>query len=154
MITYKKGDLLADEASALVNTVNMGGVMGKGIALSFKKEFPFNYRVYIDACQGGLVNIGSMLCMDDNSLLYGEKLIINFPTKIRWWLPSEYYYIELGLTALVRCIAQHQIKSIAIPALGCGNGGLDWQMVKPMMEKHLSGLNIPINIYEPLSFNP
>lgn len=149
MITYKKGDLLADEASALVNTVNMGGVMGKGIALLFKKEFPLNYRCYADACQGGLVNIGSMFCMDDTSLLYGEKLIINFPTKIRWWLPSEYHYIEAGLTALVKCIADYQIESIAIPALGCGNGGLDWQLVKPMIEKYLSGIKATINIYEP-----
>jgi O-acetyl-ADP-ribose deacetylase (regulator of RNase III) len=149
MITYKKGDLLADEAFALVNTVNMGDVMGKGIALAFKKEFPFNYRCYVDACQGGLVGIGKMLCMDDTSSLYGTKLIINFPTKIRWWLPSEYHYIEAGLEALVKCIADHQINSIAIPALGCGNGGLDWQMVKPMIEKHLSCLNITIHIYEP-----
>jgi O-acetyl-ADP-ribose deacetylase (regulator of RNase III) len=149
MINYKKGDLLADEAFALVNTVNMGGVMGKGIALAFKKEFPFNYRCYADACQGGLVCIGKMLVMDDTSLLYGNKLIINFPTKIRWWLPSEYDYIETGLTALVKCIADHQIKSIAIPAIGCGNGGLDWQIVKPMIEKQLSGINATINIYEP-----
>jgi O-acetyl-ADP-ribose deacetylase (regulator of RNase III) len=142
MITYKKGDLLADEAFALVNTVNMGGVMGKGIALAFKKEFPFNYRCYVDACQGGLVGIGKMLCMDDTSLLHGTKLI-------RWWLPSEYHYIEAGLEALVKCIADHQINSIAIPALGCCNGGLDWQIIKPMIEKHLSCLNITINIYEP-----
>jgi len=149
MITYKKGDLLADEAFALVNTVNMGGVMGKGIALAFKKEFPFNYRCYVDACQGGLVCIGKMLCMDDTCLLYGTKLIINFPTKIVWWKPSEYYYIEAGLEALVTCISDHKIQSIAIPALGCGNGGLDWQIVKPMIEKHLSGINATINIYEP-----
>jgi O-acetyl-ADP-ribose deacetylase (regulator of RNase III) len=149
MITYKKGNLLADEASALVNTVNMGGVMGKGIALAFKKEFPFNYRCYVDACQGGLVFIGKMLCMDDTSLQYGTKLIINFPTKIRWWLPSNYDYIEAGLKALVTCIHDHQIESIAIPALGCGNGGLDWTIVKPMMEKYLAGLGIAIIIYEP-----
>jgi len=151
MITYKTGDLLADEAFALVNTVNMGGVMGKGIALAFKKEFPFNYRCYLDGCQGGLVNIGSMFCMEDQSLLYGSKFIINFPTKIRWWLPSEYHYIELGLTALVESIKYHQLNSIAIPALGCGNGGLDWQLVRQMMEGHLSSVDATINIYEPIS---
>lgn len=150
MITYKKGDLLADEAFALVNTVNMGGVMGKGIALAFKKEFPFNYRCYVDGCQGGLVNIGSMFCMEDQSLIYGAKFIINFPTKIRWWLPSEYPYIDLGLTALVECMQHHQLKSVAIPALGCYNGGLDWQIVKPMIEKHLSEIDATINIYEPI----
>jgi O-acetyl-ADP-ribose deacetylase (regulator of RNase III) len=150
MITYKKGDLLADEAFALVNTVNMGGVMGKGIALSFKKEFPFNYRCYQDACQGGLVCIGKVLCIEDNSLLLGIKLIINFPTKIRWWLPSEYFYIEAGLKALVSAIEENQIKSIAIPALGCGNGGLDWNLVKSMIESHFSGVEATINIYEPI----
>ena len=149
MITYKKGDLLADKAFALVNTVNMGGVMGKGIALAFKREFLFNYRCYVDACQGGLVSIGKMLCIDDTSLFYGTKLIINFPTKIRWWLPSEYDYIEAGLPALIKCIADHQIESIAIPALGCGNGGLDWKIVKILIEKYLSGINANINIYEP-----
>ena len=81
MITYKKGDLLADEAFALVNTVNMGGVMGKGIALAFKNEFPFNYRCYVDACQGGLVSIGKMLCMDDTSLFYGKNSSSTFRQK-------------------------------------------------------------------------
>jgi O-acetyl-ADP-ribose deacetylase (regulator of RNase III) len=154
MITYKKGNLLADEASALVNTVNMMGVMGKGIALAFKKEFPWNYRVYVDACHGGLVGIGKLLLMDDTSETYGSKLIINFATKIHWSKPSEYFFIEAGLEALVNCINDHKIPSIAIPALGCGNGGLDWQIVKPMIEKHLSGLNIIISIYEPQNLNP
>ena len=149
MITYKKGNLLADEASALVNTVNMVGVMGKGIALDFKKEFPWNYRVYLDAFQGGLVGIGKLLLMDDTSETYGAKLIINFATKIHWSNPSKYDYIEAGLEALVNCIHDHQIESIAIPALGCGNGGLDWAIVKPMMEKYLAGLSISIKIYEP-----
>ena len=154
MITYKKGNLLADEATALVNTVNIMGVMGKGIALAFKKEFPWNYRVYVDACQGGLVGIGKLLLMDDTSETYGSKLIINFATKIHWSKPSEYFFIEAGLEELVNCINDHKIPSIAIPALGCGNGGLEWQIVKPMIEKHLSGLNIIINIYEPQNLNP
>ncbi|MBS1527516.1 MAG: macro domain-containing protein [Bacteroidetes bacterium] len=149
MITYKQGNLLADEASALVNTVNMMGVMGKGIALQFKKEFPWNYRVYVDACQGGLVGIGKLLLMDDTSENYGEKLIINFATKIHWAKPSEYYFIEAGLKALVICIHDHTIKSIAIPALGCGNGGLDCNIVKPMIEKYLAPLDLIVNIYEP-----
>ena len=152
MIVYKKGNLFADEASALVNTVNMMGVMGKGIALQFKKEFPWNYRVYVDACQGGLVGIGKLLVMDDTSENYGEKLIINFATKIHWSKPSEYAYIEAGLRALDKVIDDHSIKSIAIPAMGCGNGGLNWHFVKPMMEKYLSGLNITVNIYEPRNF--
>ena len=149
MITYKKGNLLADEASALVNTVNMMGVMGKGIALQFKKEFSWNYRVYVDACQGGLVGIGKLLLMDDTSETYCQKLIIIFATKTTWSKPSEYYYIEAGLKALVTCIHDHQIESVAIPALGCGNGGLDWTIVKAMMEKYLADLGTTIIIYEP-----
>lgn len=154
MINYKNGNLLADEASALVNTVNMTGVMGKGIAVQFKKEFPWNYRVYVDACQGGLVGIGKLLLMDDTSEKYGDKLIINFATKIHWANPSEYHFIELGLQALVKCIQDYKIKSIAIPALGCSNGGLDWNIVKSMLEKYLSGLDITMNIYEPLNLKP
>jgi O-acetyl-ADP-ribose deacetylase (regulator of RNase III) len=149
MITYKIGNLLADEASALVNTVNMMGIMGKGIALQFKKEFPWNYRVYIDACRGGLVGIGKLLLTEDFSEIYGEKLIVNFATKIHWAKPSEYYFIDAGLQALVRCIYDHKITSIAIPALGCCNGGLDWHIVKPMMEEYLSGVDATIKIYEP-----
>lgn len=153
MITYKQGNLLADEASALVNTVNMMGVMGKGIALQFRKEFPWNYRVYVDGCQGGLVGLGKLLVMDDTSETYGDKLIINLATKIRWDKPSEYAYIEYGLKALVECIHDYQIKSIALPALGCGNGGLDWKIVKPMIEKYLIDLPIIINVYEPQNQN-
>jgi O-acetyl-ADP-ribose deacetylase (regulator of RNase III) len=79
----------------------------------------------------------------------GTKLIINFPTKTHWRRPSEYSYIEAGLTALAQSIRQYAISSIALPALGCGNGGLDWTKVKPIIEQHLSGLNANITIYEP-----
>src|SRR3569833_206016 len=100
MITYKKGNLLEDKAFVLVNTVNTVGIMGKGIALTYKKQFPFNYECYKYACKTGMLNIGGMLCIEDNSMLYGNKLIVNFPTKKHWRNPSEYQYIEAGLKAL------------------------------------------------------
>src|ERR1700712_5603810 len=122
MITFHTGNLLQSNAYALVNTVNTIGVMGKGIALQFKNEFPHNYAVYREACLKHELTVGHLLPVKDCSLLLGEKLIINFPTKTYWRFPSEYSYIEQGLQALVELITEKQITSIAIPALGCGNG--------------------------------
>lgn len=149
MITYKKGDLLKDEAFALVNTVNVVGVMGKGIALAFKKAFPDNYLRYRAACQAGNVRTGELFVVPDSSLLMGQRLIINFPTKKHWRAPSEYEYVELGLSRLQNFIKDNQITSLAMPALGCGNGGLDWDKVKPMIVEALSGLECAISVYEP-----
>ncbi len=149
MIHYKTGNLLESEAEALVNTVNTVGVMGKGIALQFKNMFPNNFKQYADACKKKELTIGHLLVIEEKSLLLGKKIIINFPTKTNWRFPSEYQYIEAGLAELVKVIKEKSIKSIAIPPLGAGNGGLNWNKVKQILEKYLSGIDCDIYIYEP-----
>jgi O-acetyl-ADP-ribose deacetylase (regulator of RNase III) len=150
MITSLSGNLLQSDAYALVNTVNTVGVMGKGIALQFKKEFPHNYAVYREACLKHELKVGHLLAVRDTSLLLGERLIINFPTKTHWRLPSEYTYIEQGLFALAKLISTREIQTIALPALGCGNGSLDWQTVRQMICGHLEGLDAAIEVYQPV----
>lgn len=152
MIKYTKGDLLSSGAKALVNTVNTVGVMGKGIALHFKEMFPHNFDVYAAACKRKELSPGRMLVVIDSNLTMGERLIINFPTKVHWRHPSRYEYIEEGLKDLVRVIVEYHVTSIAIPPLGCGNGGLQWPIVKDMIEHALAGLdNVEITVYEPSS---
>jgi O-acetyl-ADP-ribose deacetylase (regulator of RNase III) len=148
MIRFTKGNLLESGAEALVNTVNTVGVMGKGIALQFKQAFPANYKLYRDACKNGELQTGKLLVVKDSNLLTGEKTIINFPTKQDWKNPSKNEYIASGLIALLSYLKQSKLKSIALPALGCGNGGLDWQVIKPMLTGILSELNMEIIIYE------
>ncbi len=146
---YIKGNLLEADTEALVNTVNTVGVMGKGIALQFKEMFSHNYKVYLTACKNGTLVPGKLLAVKDQTL-EGEKLIVNFPTKSEWFKKSQYDYIESGLQELCKLIVEQNIKSIAIPPLGCGNGGLKWDKVKPMIEKYLSGLqDVDIIVYEP-----
>ena len=150
MIEYTKGDLLTSNAQALVNTVNTVGVMGKGIALHFKEMFPYNFTVYAAACKRGELVPGKMLVVKDSNLDLGERLIINFPTKVHWRQPSKYEYIEAGLKDLVRVIRDFEVGSIAIPPLGCGNGGLDWGVVKGMIERALAPVDgVDICVYEP-----
>lgn len=149
MIQYVIGNILESDAQALVNTVNTVGVMGKGIALQFKKAFPNNFKAYLDACKQGQIDIGKLLVTKDSNLNTGEKIIINFPTKQDWRKPSEYGYIETGLNDLIHIIEKNDIKSIAIPPLGAGNGGLKWEKVKDLIETSLNHLDIVIYIYEP-----
>ena len=149
MIHYKIGNLLDSTTQALVNTVNTDGIMGKGIALQFKNMFPHNFKVYAKACLNKEIGIGKLLVTEEESLLGGKKIIINFPTKTSWRKPSEYSYIEEGLKDLVKIIQERKIKSIAIPPLGAGNGGLDWNKVKLILEKHLATIDCNIHIYEP-----
>ena len=146
---YVKGNLLAAPTEALVNTVNTVGVMGKGIALQFKEAFPANYKKYLEACKNQELQPGKLLIVEEQTL-EGKKRIVNFPTKTDWRLKSKYEYIEQGLQALVLAIQQHHIKSIAIPPLGCGNGGLDWSKVKSLIEAKLGTLpDVEILVYEP-----
>ncbi len=149
MIKYLTGNILDSTAQALVNTVNTVGVMGKGIALQFKNQFPSNYKLYKEACENNQLNIGELLVTEDESLLSGKKVIINFPTKTHWRYPSEYEYIEKGLDALVGVIREKKIESLAIPPLGSGNGGLDWTKVRAMIEQKMQGLDCEIFLYEP-----
>lgn len=149
MIHFKIGNLLDSNAQALVNTVNTDGIMGKGIALQFKNQFPNNYKEYVKVCKEGTISIGKLFVFNEDTLLNGKKLIINFPTKTSWRKPSEYLYIEMGLKDLVEIINKYNIKSIAIPPLGAGNGGLDWNIVKEMILSHLDGLDCEIYVYEP-----
>ena len=149
MMHYVKGNLLESSAEALVNTVNTVGVMGKGIALQFKEAFPENYRVYRNACKKKEFHIGDILMVEDSNLVAGHKLIVNFPTKTHWKMPSEYTYIQKGLVTLRKEIENRHIRSIAIPPLGSHNGGLDWLIVKRMIEETLAGLDCDIMLYEP-----
>ncbi|HMG14259.1 MAG TPA: macro domain-containing protein [Saprospiraceae bacterium] len=129
MIHYLKGNLFQSNTQALVNTVNTVGVMGKGIALQFKERFKQNLKSYIEACKNGNIAIGKLLVVIEHTF-EGDKIIINFPTKKEWYRKSQYSYIEEGLKDLVRIIQEYNIKSIALPPLGCGNGGLNWDKVK------------------------
>lgn len=148
MIRYLTGNLLDAEADALVNTVNTVGVMGKGIALQFKERFPVNFKAYKKACANGELHPGTLLVTHEQTL-NGEKVIINFPTKTDWKRKSEYTYIETGLSELARLIQTVPIHRVALPPLGCGNGGLDWTIVRPLMERYLRDLDADIQIYEP-----
>lgn len=149
MLHFLKGNLLDSSAEALVNTVNTVGVMGKGIALQFKEAFPVNNRKYVEACKAGILTVGQLLAVKDHNALLGEKLVINFPTKKHWRYPSKYEYIESGLKALAALIIEKDIKSIAVPPLGCGNGGLQWDKVKQLIEVYLGTLPADIYVYEP-----
>ncbi|MEO7048068.1 MAG: macro domain-containing protein [Ferruginibacter sp.] len=149
MIEYITGNILESKAEALVNTVNTVGVMGKGIALQFKNSYLNNFKAYEKACKNGEVTIGKMFITRDSNLSSGEKIIVNFPTKTDWRKPSEYKYIEEGLDGLVEIIEKEQIKSIAIPPLGAGNGGLKWEKVKTIIEHKLGYVDIEISVYEP-----
>ncbi|GHT68716.1 Appr-1-p processing protein [Bacteroidia bacterium] len=149
MIHYTKGNILDSDAQALVNTVNTVGVMGKGIALQFKNAFPNNFKAYEDACKRKEIAIGKLFVSKDRNLNSGEKIIINFPTKKDWRKSSEYSYIEDGLDDFLKVIEKEQIKSVALPPLGAGNGGLEWEKVKQLLELKLSTLNIDIYVYEP-----
>jgi len=149
MIEFKQGNLLEENAEALVNTVNCVGVMGKGIALEFKQAYPENFRHYHKACKAGEVKPGQMFTVAISSLL-NPRYIINFPTKRHWKGKSKIEDIKSGMVALVREVQQLAITSIAVPPLGCGNGGLDWSKVKPLLESAFVQLpNVRVIIFEP-----
>jgi O-acetyl-ADP-ribose deacetylase (regulator of RNase III) len=146
---FIKGNLLNAETEAIVNTVNTVGTMGKGIALQFKERFPQNFKAYKDACKKGIVKTGKMFVFTEIDL-QGQKIIVNFPTKEEWYRKSEYKWIEEGLKDLVSIINEFKIKSISIPPLGCGNGGLKWDRVKDLMNNYLGTLSdVEVFIYEP-----
>jgi O-acetyl-ADP-ribose deacetylase (regulator of RNase III) len=150
MITFEEGNLLKADTEALVNTVNTVGVMGKGIALMFKEAFPENFRAYAAACKKHEIKVGRVFATERRDLVGGPKWIINFPTKQHWRNPSKIEWIRDGLQDLVRFICEHKIKSIALPPLGSGNGGLDWKNVRPLIEAALGHLqDVKVIVYEP-----
>ncbi len=148
-ISFVHGDLLQADVDALVNAVNCVGVMGKGIALAFKHRFPANYREYVSACQKGQVQTGTMFVTRQDGLV-GPRWIVNFPTKRDWRAPSQLTLVVSGLRDLRRFLVDEQVASVAIPALGAGNGGLDWQTVRAEIEHALGDLDVDVRVFEPL----
>lgn len=151
-LTFKSGDMFAEPVEALVNTVNCVGVMGKGVALEFKQRWPDNFKVYKAACDAKALVPGRILVYENLELFGadGPRFLVNFPTKSHWRSPSKLTYIENGLDALVEQIQHFNIKSIALPPLGCGNGGLDWALVKPLIADKLSSLDgVKVVVFSP-----
>lgn len=153
MIQSVQGNLLEDPAEAYVNTVNTVGVMGKGIALQFKQAFPDVFKQYTKDCKNGLVEIGKMHIVQVEGLA-APKYVINFPTKEHWRNPSKLEYIQEGLQDLVRVVQDLKITSIALPPLGCGNGGLDWHVVRPVIIEAFQSSSVEVHLYEPQGAPP
>ena len=148
-VQIASGDLLEQRVDAIVNTVNTIGVMGKGIALQFKRRWPANAKAYETACKRGDVVPGKMFLFDNGGLV-DPKFIINFPTKRHWRQPSRIKDIETGLVDLLAVVKRHSIRSIAIPPLGCGNGGLNWEDVRPRIEAAFAGLpELDVRLFSP-----
>jgi len=139
-----EGDLLKSNMHALVNTVNTVGIMGKGVALAFKKRYPDMYHDYVKRCDRGEVRLGEPYIYRAS-----DHVIVNFPTKQHWRSVSRLSDIEAGLDYLERHYKEWQIKSLAVPPLGCGNGQLEWRIVGPILLRHLKRLDIPVELYAP-----
>lgn len=148
MIRFTQGNLLEAKTEALVNTVNTVGVMGKGIALMFKERFAQNYRLYAAACKAGEVETGKMHVTATNEL-DGPRWIVNFPTKRHWRSPSQMAWITEGLHDLRRFLIENDVKSVAVPPLGAGNGGLKWPEVREQIVEVLSDLDVDVLVFEP-----
>ena len=144
-----RGDVLKSDAEAWVNTVNCVGVMGRGIALQFKKKFPDNFAAYKRACDAHELTLGNVLVFDTGKMFH-PRYIINFPTKNHWRAKSRIEDIATGLEALVAVVKDRSIKSVAIPPLGCGLGGLDWADVRPLILRAFEELtDVQVAVFEP-----
>ena len=149
MIRFTTGDILQARAEALVNTVNSVGVMGRGIALQFKRAFPANFKAYAAACEHGEVGPGRTFVFDTGEL-GPPHYIVNFPTKRHWRDKSRIEDIRSGLAALVEDVRRREIRSIAIPPLGSGLGGLNWSQVRPLIENAFAVLpDVDVVVFEP-----
>ena len=149
MIELVEGNLLEAQTDALVNAVNTQGVMGKGIALLFKERFPKMFDDYRTACAAGEVQPGRMHVFDRGNA-FQPRFIINFPTKRDWRSPSRLEDVESGLIALVDEIRRRHIRSVALPALGCGNGGLEWQTILPRITAAFEKIeHVRVVVYPP-----
>lgn len=142
MIKYVKGDIFNSPSKIIVNTVNTVGAMGKGVALEFKKRYPEMFDKYQELCSNQLLDVGKLYLWRES-----EKWVLLFPTKKHWRYPSKIEYIEKGLQKFEQNWDKLGTNTIAFPRLGCGNGGLDWQEVKPLMEKYLSKIPMQILVY-------
>lgn len=142
MIHYVSGNIFDSPAQTLVNPVNTVGVMGKGLALEFKKRYPKMFEEYKKQCHDGWLHVGDLMLWRAK-----DHFVLNFPTKKHWKDPSSLIYVEAGLLSFVNKYESYGISSIAFPKLGCGNGGLDWEVVKPVMERYLQELPIDVYIY-------
>lgn len=140
MLTYVKGDLFDSPAKVLVNTVNTVGVMGKGIAKTFRDVYPDMFKRYQTLCEARAFHIGNLWLYKSE-----QKWVLNFPTKKEWRQPSKLEYIQAGLEKFVATYSRENVTSIAFPQLGCGNGELKWDDVEPLMVRYLR--NLPINVY-------
>jgi len=150
VIEHKRGNVLKEQTEALVNTVNCVGVMGRGVALQFKNAFPENFKAYAEACKQEKVKPGCLFVYETGRMM-PPRYIINFPTKRHWRGKSRMEDIESGLRSLVEVIRCHNIRSIAIPPLGSGLGGLNWQQVKSHIEAAVKPLTeVQVIIYEPM----
>lgn len=150
MIEFVQGNLFDAEVDAIVNAVNCVGVMGKGIALEFKKRFPDNFMAYKANCDAGRLQLGRVLTYD-NGASAKPRYIVNFPTKNHWRDASQLHDIRSGLESLASEIDLLKISSIAIPALGCGLGGLDWLDVRELIQKELGNCEkTSVFVYSPL----
>ncbi|MCY7324490.1 MAG: macro domain-containing protein [Phormidesmis sp. CAN_BIN36] len=150
MIELTQGDILTANTEALVNTVNCVGVMGRGIALQFKKAYPENFKAYKAACDAEIMRPGKVLFFDLNHL-YNPRFIINFPTKRHWRGNSRIEDIQAGLDDLINIVQHQKIQSIAIPPLGCGLGGLNWAEVRPLISQAFSALpEVKVLLFEPV----
>jgi O-acetyl-ADP-ribose deacetylase (regulator of RNase III) len=149
MISFKVGNILESNSDALINTVNTIGVMGKGIALGFKKTFPVVFEEYMKSVKDKSIDIGKVQLVSTGTIR--PKYVINFPTKKHWRHPSKIEYIQDGMMSLVKVIKENDIKSVSVPPLGCGNGKLNWSDVKPIMLRYLNEIanDVDIVIYEP-----
>lgn len=155
MIHEAHGDLLKADVEALVNTVNTEGVMGKGIALQFKNAYPEMFKTYADACARKQVQLGKVHVYDAGAIGEGPRWIINFPTKGHWRAKSRLADIESGLADLVATIERLNIRSIAVPPLGCGNGGLQWEVVRPRIEHAMASLpDVRVELFPPSGAPP
>jgi len=148
MISYYDGNIFDDSSEALVNAVNTVGVMGRGVALQFKLTFPECYKVYIEAIRKNKVLLGEVQVVPIHNSEH-VKYVVNFPTKAHWRNPSRLDWINDGLIDLKHKIHAHQIKTIALPALGCGNGGLNWEDVNALIQQHLKEINGNVRVYLP-----
>jgi O-acetyl-ADP-ribose deacetylase (regulator of RNase III) len=149
VVSEEQGNLLESTADALVNAVNTAGVMGKGIALQFKQAYPANFQAYKEACQRGEVRLGTMFTTE-TGLQDSPRYIINFPTKAHWRARSKLTDIQSGLADLRDVIRARDIHSIAVPSLGCGNGGLNWQDVRPLIIEALDDLTgLHVKLFPP-----